>query len=109
MPGHVSSAFVGTWSYILGNYVFGADGKYGVHFNYMRPSGPGRGETHVVGDETGTWSADDRNVYFQSSRGDVIKDAFKFTDSGSTLELLAKYAKAPEILRREGDKKDARR
>jgi hypothetical protein len=101
MKGAVSPALVGMWKYIVGTYRFNSDGLYVVHYDYMRPGGPGQPEKHVVGDDKGSWTADSEYIYMKSSRGDVIRDSYKLSKDGSKLELYARYIKTPEVLQRQ--------
>ena len=100
MKGEVDPGLFGSWKYINGIYTFKRDGSYDVHFDYMRPDGPGQPDKHVFGDDKGKWSADNQYVYFKSSFGNVISDKFELNPEGSTLKLYPRYVKVPEVLRR---------
>lgn len=103
MEGKVFPPLVGTWKYTLGTYTFSKDGRYDVHYDYKRGAGPGQPDAHVVGDDKGTWSADANFVYLRSSRGNVVRNAYKLSGDGSKIELYARYVKVPEVLRRRGN------
>jgi hypothetical protein len=98
--GTVLRAIVGVWKYDSGTFVFTQDGRYDVHYDYMQHDGPGRPDKHVVGDDRGTWTADDNRVYLRSEKGNVIRDNYKLTGKGSKMDLYAPFAKDPEILHR---------
>jgi hypothetical protein len=101
MRGTAVPSLVGTWKYTLGTYTLAPDGRYDVHYDYKRAAGPGQRDTHVLGDDMGTWSADSSDLYFKSSRGDVIRNAYKLSADRSKIELYPRYVKVPEVLRRQ--------
>jgi len=101
MEGAVSPEIVGSWKYILGTYQFSPKGLYDVHYDYMRPSGPGRPDTHVFGDDKGSWTADSEFVYLKTSRGDIIRDTYKLSPDRRKMDLYAPHAKTPETLERQ--------
>ncbi len=101
MRGTVALPLVGSWKYTLGTYSLALDGRYDVHYDYKRAAGPGQPDAHVVGDDKGTWSADANYVYLKSSRGDVIRNAYKLSADGSKMELYGNHVKLPEVLVRQ--------
>jgi hypothetical protein len=105
MRGGVVPVLLGSWKYVQGTYSFKENGSYDVHFDYMRPAGPGQPDKHVVGDDKGSWSADNQYVYFKSGLNHVLRDKFKLSADGSELQLFPKFVKVPEVLRRLKDKK----